>query len=420
MRHPAVLNPAPQSPQPAAPTPTRLRSIRTVSQASSTSTEDEEEVWNSLNSDALKTLPRKFQDYLREMQAERYQKRDQVLPANNPVNNPVNIPGNDPVMRATSPEDPDLIEDIGVDDPRFATRDDPAMKGFYETNDYFEMLAAKDREKRDVQNPIPLWARVAGLNSSPTLGTHETLSAVNPESDENFTGTIKDLPGCKNNNCINGDILSARRGKPEGLLGLCYWNANNSRKCPHLDPLNKKSVHAAGEKVGEDKYKKIVEAADGKVDEDKDAKGGNGNATRNSDIVPVTHWKTVARLNGIPTSPDQSSFDSSEKLTGKNRKKKGKSPAGSKRSKGSFRSIRDGIRHPVEMVKKGAAALGGVFHRKEKHPHGELYDCSTYNQIEKPAKPTKIPGPVGASSTKRSPGAAKKGMTFRGKVENYK
>ncbi len=77
-----------------------MRPAKTVSRSSETGTGDEEEVWNSLNSDALKTLPRKFQEISRAMQAERYHKPDQVLPVNNPA------------MTATPPEHLDLMENI--------------------------------------------------------------------------------------------------------------------------------------------------------------------------------------------------------------------------------------------------------------------------------------------------------------------
>ncbi|KAI9696050.1 MAG: hypothetical protein M1836_005881 [Candelina mexicana] len=328
---------------------------------------------------------------MHDMHAEILEKRDRLHPE--PKNS---------FATSTSPEKLMAMRSKAYRERKEYTRDDPKLAAFFRDAEMVQKAAEEAMDSptmAEFKHP----KATAPAKYPRTLGKHNTRRAVNAPSDEEPINSLIDPLNCKNSFCINGNIPSKHRGKPEGVLGLCYWNTEHTRSCPGSVPKLGKSVRPEG-------------SADG----NQEARAGNGNAARNSDVVPMAHWKTVARLEGLPTSPDQSSFGSCEELVSKKQKRNDVSPGGSKRSASSFRSIRDGLRRPAEVIKKGAAALGGAFHRKDKHPKGQAFVCNPNIHVGKPAKPTKIPVPVESPSTKRSSGAAKKGMTFRGQVENYK
>ncbi|KAI9872981.1 MAG: hypothetical protein M1830_000974 [Pleopsidium flavum] len=180
--------------------------------------------------------------------------------------------------------------------------------------------------------------------------------------------------------------------------------------------------------------KKIAREAVEKAEKEKFKKGNpltsTVNRKRNSDIVPMRQWKEDARLAGMPTSPDSpkhhlpyEGFPVTSQTS---------SPSDSKGSKASGHSIKDNISRPFKAIGKqahqGMAYVKGVLHGKgksDRRQHSLRPDSRARDHDDLRGGMKIGPSYKTKPSGRRNPAAPDKGprtdinITYRGEVEDY-
>lgn len=217
------------------------------------------------------------------------------------------------------------------------------------------------------------------------------------------------------------DRLQARnRGEltPSTALGS---NPVTAEDLAFIESINQKNKNAR---------EAVEQAEKDKITKGNGALASTGNTNRNSDIVPMRQWKEDARLAGIPTSPDHHKHDLP--FEGFPVNSQTSSTSDSKRSKASGHSIKDNIRRPFNALNKraqeGVAYVKGVLHRDGKsdtHYHSFRPESRTRQHDDNRGGLKIGPSYKTKPSGRRNPAAPDKGprtdlnVTYRGHVEDY-